>query len=227
MANYEVYNLSPLRKIIASRMSDAKQVIPHYRIRSDIHADKLVAFVKNLNSKRPDQRISISHAIVKAVAVALVECPDINIQFVDGEVLRYSQSDIAIVTAVEGGIMTPIIRCANEKPIEKISEEIKALVNRARAGKLKMSEITGGTFSISNLGMFGVKDFDAIINPPQCAILALGAIMDVPILKDGSFCVAKVFCASISLDHRVIDGVQGAMYLSALDRIIQNPELYI
>ena len=222
--NYQVIPLTPLRKIIAARMAEAKQTIPHYRVCMDIEMDALLAQRKALNADHPDDKISVNDLIIKACATTLMQQPALNCQFVDGEIHQYQQADIAVVMAVEGGLSTPIVTNANHKTVQEIARETKDLAGRAQQGALKMNEIMGGTFSISNLGMFGVDQFDAIINPPQCAILAVGAARLQPVVKNETVKIANVMRTSLSLDHRVIDGATGAQFLSALRDQLQHPE---
>ena len=224
-APYKVIPLTPLRKIIAARMTEAKQTIPHYRLSADIEMDALVALRKQYNTENLDQKVSINDFIIKACAMALMECPQINIQFAEGEVHQYSQADISVVIAVEGGLSTPVIRSANTKTLAEIALEVKALAARAQEGTLKMDEIMGGSFSLSNLGMYDVDQFDAIINPPQCAILAVASAKLKPAVKDNHITIASIMRATLSLDHRVIDGVVGAEFLSVLRRFLEKPEL--
>ena len=221
--HYQAIPLTPLRKIIAARMTEAKQTIPHYRVSTDIEMDTLLALRKKHNEKNPNDKVSVNDFIIKACATALMESPSINIQLVDDEIHQYQQADISVVIAVEGGLSTPVICNANNKTVTEIAAEVKDLSTRAQNGTLKMAEILGGTFSISNLGMYGVDQFDAIINPPQCAILAIGSAKPQPIIKDGEITVATVMRVSLSLDHRTIDGAIGAQFLSVLREQLQNP----
>ena len=221
---YKVIRLSPLRKIIASRMTEAKQTIPHYRISTDIEMDALFALRKKHNTQNPDHKLSVNDFIIKAVAMVLMECPQINSQFVDGEIHQYPQADISVVIAVEGGLSTPVVRNANNKSLSEIASEVKSLAERAQKGSLKMDEILGGSFSISNLGMYGVDQFDAIINPPQCAILAVGSAKPKPVVKVNNIVPAMVMRASLSLDHRVIDGALGAEFLAILRTTLESPK---
>jgi len=222
--DFKAISLTPLRKIIAARMTEAKQTIPHYRVCMDIQMDALLALRQQLNAENPDNKVSVNDFIIKAIANTLVEHKELNCQFIDNEIHQYNQADISVVIAVEGGLSTPVIRSADQKTVQEITQEVKALAKRAAAGQLKMSEISGGTFSLSNLGMCGVDQFDAIINPPQCAILAVGAAKAQPVVKTEKIETAKVMRASISLDHRVIDGATGAQFLSSLREQLQNPE---
>ena len=221
---YKVIPLTPLRNIIAARMTEAKQTIPHFRISADIEMDALLALRKVFNEKNPENKVSVNDFVLKACATALMENPALNSQFVDGDIHQYQQADISVVIAVEGGLSTPVVRCANKKTVQEISEEVIDLAARAQKGTLKIEDILGGSFSLSNLGMFGVGHFDAIINPPQCAILAIGSAKPQAIVKEGGIVAATVMGVTLSLDHRVIDGAVGAEFLSTLRRLLQDPD---
>lgn len=223
-AEYKTVPLTPLRKIIAARMTEAKQTIPHYRIAMDIEVDALLALRKQFNADNPDTKVSVNDFVIKACANALMENPSINIQLIDNAIHQYDQADISVVIAVEGGLSTPVIRNANDKSVQAIASEVKDLAAKAQQGGLKMDEIMGGTFSLSNLGMYGVDQFDAIINPPQCAILAVGAATPRPIIKTGKVTVATMMRVNLSLDHRAIDGATGAQFLSIFREQLQHPE---
>ena len=224
---YKVIPLSPLRKIIAARMTEAKQTIPHYRISVDIEMDTLLALRKQFNIDNPNSKVSVNDVVIKACANALMENPAINSQLIDDEIHQYQQADIAIVIAVDGGLSTPIVRHANDKSVQDIALEVRELAHRAATGQLKMDEIMGGSFSISNLGMYGIDQFDAIINPPQCAILAVGGAKQQAIIKNGELAIATMMRATLSLDHRAIDGATGAEFLSVLRKYLQTPELLL
>jgi len=220
---YRTIPLTPLRNIIAARMTEAKQGIPHYRVSMDIEVDALLALRQQINADNTNSKLSVNDFIIKACANALMEHPALNCQFIGNEIHQYEHADISVVIAVEGGLSTPVVRCVDQKNLEEIAEEVKTLAKRASAGQLKMREITGGTFSISNLGMYGVDQFDAIINPPQCAILAVGAAKLQPVIKGDTVTKAQVMRVSLSLDHRVIDGATGAQFLSTFVGLLQNP----
>lgn len=220
---YQIIPMSPLRKIIAARMSEAKQTIPHYRLSVDIDMDALLALRKQFNTDNPNDKVSVNDVLIKACANALMENPALNSQLAGDEIHQYHQADIAIVMVVQGGLSTPIIRCANKKSLQEISQAVKDLASRAATGQLKMGEIQGGSFSISNLGMYGVDQFDAIINPPQCAILAVGGAKRQAIVKNNEVVIATVMRATLSLDHRVIDGVIGAEFCRQLKYQLENP----
>jgi pyruvate dehydrogenase E2 component (dihydrolipoyllysine-residue acetyltransferase) len=222
--NYLVRPLSPMRKVIAARMSEAKRTIPHFRLMADIEVDALLARRTQLCRARPGIPLSLNDLLIKAAAHALTEVPEVNVQWAENELHQFASADISIVTAVEGGLTTPIVRKAQLKSIWEISAEVKDLAARAARNELKMDEIVGGSFSISNLGMYGVDEFDAVINPPQCAILAIGAAKSRCVAsRDLEPRVATVMRVTLSADHRAIDGIAGAHFLSALKSCIEAP----
>jgi len=222
---YTVEALSPIRKIIATRMVEATRTIPHFRLTVDMEVDALLELRNVLRVSYPDAIPSLNDFLIKASAAALMDAPAINVQWVAGEVHRYRTADISVVTALEGGLSTPIIRNADTKSILDISREVKELAARAAKNSLKMHEIVGGSFSISNLGMYGIDQFDAIISPPQCAILAIGAAKPrVVVTPARQTHIATVLRVTLSLDHRAVDGAVGAAFLAALRRRIEQPE---
>jgi len=222
---YTVVRLSPLRKLIAARMVEAKRTIPHFHLIAEIEMDALLKLRTEVNSDYPERRISINDCVIKACASALMMHPAVNIQFQGEEIHQYHQADISVIVAVEGGLSMPIVRAADRKSVHAIAEEVKALSKRAGAGQLKLNEILGGSFTISNLGAYAVDQFDAIINPPQCAILAVGAIKPrVAVNPDGAVCVAKLLRATLSIDHRAIDGMAGAAFLATLRQALEQPQ---
>jgi pyruvate dehydrogenase E2 component (dihydrolipoamide acetyltransferase) len=221
---YTARPLSPLRKIIAARMTEAKRTIPHFRLVADIEVDALLAVREKLNAAQSQAKITVNDCLVRGCATALMAHPAINCQLVGEEIHHYHQADISVVIAVEGGLSTPVIRAADRKSVREIGAEVKTLAGRAAQGQLKMNEILGGSFSISNLGGLGVDQFDAIINPPQCAILAVGrAKPRMVVSARGETRVATVLRATLSLDHRAIDGAGGAAFLQTLREIVEAP----
>jgi pyruvate dehydrogenase E2 component (dihydrolipoamide acetyltransferase) len=221
---YLVRPLSPMRKVIAARMSEAKRTIPHFRLRAEIEVDALLARRIELRQARPENTLSLNDLLIKACAQALMDVPEVNVQWAEKELHQFSSADISIVTAVEGGLATPIVRKAEAKSVWQISSEVKELANRAARNLLRMEEILGGSFSISNLGMYGVDEFDAVINPPQCAILAIGVAKSCCVVsRDLEPRVATVMRATLSADHRAIDGITGARFLAALKSRIESP----
>lgn len=222
---YTVKVLSPLRKIIAGHMTLAKQTIPHFRLLADFEMGPLLQLRDQANGARPDAKISVNDCLIKACAIALMQHPDLNAQLVGEEIHQYRDADISVVMGVEGGLSTPVLRGANRKSIGAIAAEMRALAARAAAGQLKMNEILGGSFALSNLGSYGVLQFDAIINAPQCAILAVGCAKPrVIAAADGGMRVATMLRATLSLDHRVIDGATGAAFVTSLQRIVEQPQ---
>ena len=218
------FSLSPLRKAIAIRMADSKQTIPHFRVTKDIEIDAVLILRKKINLNNPDIKVSINDLVLKASALALIEWPEINSQFYDDQIHQFSQADISVVVAVEGGLATPVLRCVNDKSVQTVATELADFVSRASKGQLKAPEITGGSFTISNLGMYEVDQFDAIINPPQVAILALGRAKKKVVVKGGSMVIRSIMRVSLSLDHRVIDGAVAAGFLTTLASYLENPE---
>jgi pyruvate dehydrogenase E2 component (dihydrolipoyllysine-residue acetyltransferase) len=213
-----------MRRAIAARMSEAKRSIPHFRLVADIQIDELLAQRKELLEKKPDRALSLNDLLIKACAQALSDVPDVNVQWAEKELHRFHAADIAVVTAVKGGLTTPILRAADSKSIWQIAAELKELTARAARNELRMEEIVGGSFSISNLGMYAVDQFDAIINPPQCAILAVGQGKPRCVaLRDSSMGIPTIARVTLSVDHRAIDGVVAAQFLSALKARIETP----
>lgn len=221
---YVVRPLSPMRRVIAARMTEAKRTIPHFRLTAEIEVDALLAQRTALRESRPGSALSLNDLVIKACAQALMDVPEVNVQWADNELHQFASADISIVTAVEGGLATPIVRKAEGKSVWQISSEVKELTARAARNELRMQEILGGSFSISNLGMYGVDEFDAVINPPQCAILAVGAARSRCVVsRDLTPRVATVMRATLSADHRAIDGVVGARFLAALRTRVETP----
>jgi len=220
---------SNIRKVIARRLQESKQTVPHFYLTADCRIDKLLDMRKALNAASPEgegaYKISVNDFVVKAVAKALVEVPQANAQWTDEAVLQLHAVDISIAVATPAGLITPIVRHADFMGLTTISKTIKDLAGRAREGKLMPEEYTGGGFTISNLGMYGVKDFAAIINPPQSCIMAVGAGEQRPIVVDGQLAVGTVMCCTLSVDHRSVDGAVGAQFLAAFKRIIEEPSL--
>lgn len=220
---FEEIPMAGMRKTIASRLQASKQTAPHFRVNIDAEIDALLATRKQLNASRGDAKISVNDFIVKACAAALQQVPGMNVQF-DGEIIRrFDDADIAVAVALDEGLITPILKQANRKGLVAISNEIRDLATRAKVGRLKNDEIQGGTFTVSNLGMFGIKNFDAIINPPQGAILAVGAGEQRPVVRNGELAVATVVSLSLASDHRIIDGALAAQFMAALKQFLEQP----
>ncbi len=213
-----------MRKAIARRLTESARDIPHFNISSDIELDKLLALRKELNEKDgADYKISVNDFIVKAVALSLKRNPDCNAAFTDDAVLKFKRVDISIAVAIEGGLITPVVKDAGGKGLAAISEEVKELAGKARDGKLQPEEYQGGTFTISNLGMFGVKSFNSIINPPQGGILSVGAGEQRAVVKDGALAIATVMSLTLAVDHRCIDGAPAAAMMKDLKAILEDP----
>ncbi|MEM9250509.1 MAG: pyruvate dehydrogenase complex dihydrolipoamide acetyltransferase [Pseudomonadota bacterium] len=223
---YEEIPLDGMRKTIAARLTEAKQTIPHFYLRRDIKLDALMKFRADLNAQLADRgiKLSVNDFIIKACALALQSVPAANAVWAGDRVLQLKPSDVAVAVAVEGGLFTPVLKDAELKSLSALSAEMKDLATRARDRKLAPHEYVGGTFAISNLGMFGIDNFDAVINPPHGAILAVGAGVKKPIVgNDGELAIASVMSVTLSVDHRVIDGALGAELLKAIVDNLENP----
>ncbi|MBO6838744.1 MAG: 2-oxo acid dehydrogenase subunit E2, partial [Alphaproteobacteria bacterium] len=213
-----------MRKTIAKRLTESARDIPHFTLQVDVEIDKLLAMRKQLNERDgADYKISVNDFIVKATALALTRVPDCNVAYTDSAILKFKQVDMAIAVAIDGGLITPIIKNCAAKGLATISKEAKELAAKARDGKLAPEEYQGGTFTISNLGMFGVKSFTSIINPPQGGILSVGAGEQRPVVKDGALSLATVVTLSLAVDHRCIDGATGAALVKELKALIEDP----
>jgi pyruvate dehydrogenase E2 component (dihydrolipoamide acetyltransferase) len=227
-APHQLVPHTTMRRVIAKRLTESKQSVPHFYLTMEIELDALLKLRGELNARSTKDgagafKLSVNDMIIKAAAIALRRVPKVNASFTDDGVAFYDDVDVSVAVAIADGLITPIIRNADQKGLATISNEMKDLGLRARAGKLKPEEFQGGGFSVSNLGMFGVKDFQAIINPPQAAILAVGAGEQRPVVKDGQLAIATVMSATLSVDHRVVDGALGAEWLQAFKAIIQEP----
>ena len=217
---------SSMRKIIARRLTEAKQTVPHFYLSTDVQLDALLKLRGDLNGRARGAgafRISVNDLLIKAAAVALREVPGVNASYTEEGIAQYSEIDIAVAVAIPDGLITPIIRGADRKGLVAVSNEMKDLAARAKAGKLKPEEFQGGGFSISNLGMFGITTFAAIINPPQGAILAVGAGELRAVVREGVLAVATMMTCTLSVDHRVIDGAMGAQWLQAFKSVVEDP----
>jgi pyruvate dehydrogenase E2 component (dihydrolipoamide acetyltransferase) len=223
---YEEVPLNGMRKIIAARLTEAKQTIPHFYLRRSIQLDSLMQARKEMNAvlEADGVKLSVNDFIIKASARALQDVPDCNAVWAEDRILKLEPSDVAVAVAIEGGLFTPVLRDADKKSISDLSREMKDLAARARGKKLAPQEYQGGSFAISNLGMMGIENFDAVINPPHGSILAVGAGMKKPVVADdGSLTTAIVMSVTLSVDHRVIDGVLGAQFLARLTLYLENP----
>ena len=212
--------LTSMRATIARRLGESKQTIPHYRVSIDLDADALLARRRSLADT--GIKVSVNDLLLEAVARALVRHPRVNAQFDGNEVLEFGQADIAVAVATDSGLITPVIRAADGKSVERLAVESRELAERARAGRLTREEITGGTFTVSNLGMYGVKAFDAIVNPPQVAILAIGAAEARPVVRYGALAVGTRMTVTLSSDHRVVDGAAAAAFLATLAELVRG-----
>ena len=223
---FEEVKLDGMRKTIAARLTEAKQSVPHFYLRRDIVLDDLMKFRAQLNRQLETRgvKLSVNDFIIKACALALQRVPEANAVWAGDRTLKFTKSDVAVAVAIEGGLFTPVLKDAEMKSLSALSAEMKDLATRARDRKLAPHEYQGGSFAISNLGMFGIDNFDAIINPPHSAILAVGAGAKKPIIgKDGELAIGTVMSVTLSVDHRVIDGALGANLLQAIKDNLENP----
>ncbi len=222
---YEAEKLNSIRKVIARRLTEAKQTIPHIYLTVDIRLDALLKLRGELNKalEADGVKLSVNDLLIKALAKALIRVPKCNVSFAGDELRKYSRADVSVAVAAPSGLITPIIVDAATKGVAQISTEMKALADKAKAGKLQPHEYQGGTASLSNLGMFGIKQFEAVINPPQGMIMAVGAGEMRPYVIDGALSVASVMSATGSFDHRAIDGADGAQLMQAFKDLIESP----
>jgi pyruvate dehydrogenase E2 component (dihydrolipoamide acetyltransferase) len=222
---YEAVKLSNMRKTIARRLTESKQTVPHFYLTVDVQLDSLLKLRGELNKALEGQgvKLSVNDLLVKALGLALVQVPDANVSFAGDTLRKFSRADVSVAVAIPGGLITPVIRDAANKRLSAIATEMKDLAARAREGKLQPPEYTGGTASISNLGMFGIKQFDAVINPPEGLILAVGAGEKRPYVVNDALAIATVMSATGSFDHRAIDGAVGAEFMSAFKTLVENP----
>ncbi|POF64220.1 pyruvate dehydrogenase complex dihydrolipoamide acetyltransferase [Novacetimonas maltaceti] len=219
---------STMRKVIARRLTEAKSTIPHFYVEMDVELDALLALRSQLNAASPAEgagayKISVNDMLIKAAAITLRRVPDVNVSFAGDMTVHYDNIDISMAVSIPDGLITPIVRQADLKSLGQISTETRGLIKRARGGKLKPQEFQGGTFSISNMGMMGVKAFSAIINPPQAAILAIAAGEARPVVREGEIRVATVMTVTLSVDHRVVDGALAAQWVSVFRSVVENP----
>ena len=221
-----------MRKTIAKRLTESKQQVPHFYLSIDVELDNLLAARSRMNTAAeaaagkggtPAYKLSVNDIIIKAVAMGLRDVPAANASWTDAAIQQYNNVDVSVAVALDGGLITPIVKNADQKALGAISNEMKDLIVRARAGKLAPEEFQGGGFSISNLGMYGIKNFNAIVNPPQGCILAIGAGEERVVVKKGQFVAANVMTVTLSCDHRVVDGAVGAEFLGAFKRYIEDP----
>jgi pyruvate dehydrogenase E2 component (dihydrolipoamide acetyltransferase) len=226
---YEARPNSSFRKTIARRLTEAKQTVPHFYLTLDCRIDALLDLRKKLNASAgeggpiPGVKVSVNDFVIRASALALRKIPDANVSWSDDAILAYQDVDISIAVATPNGLITPIIKQADTKSLRQIAAEMKDLAARARDGKLKPQEYQGGTFSISNLGMFGIREFAAVINPPQSCILAVGSGEQRAVVEDGALKIATLMTVTLSVDHRAVDGAMGAEYLGAFKALMEDP----
>ncbi|WP_018000129.1 pyruvate dehydrogenase complex dihydrolipoamide acetyltransferase [Paracoccus sp. N5] len=217
--------LDGMRRTIAARLTEAKQTIPHFYLRKSAKLDELMTFRSMLNKQLESRgvKLSVNDFIIKACALALQEVPDANAVWAGDRILKLKPSDVAVAVAIEGGLFTPVLKDAQQKTLSALSTEMKDLATRAKTKKLAPHEYQGGSFAISNLGMFGIENFDAVINPPHGAILAVGAGIQTPVVENGEVVIRNVMSMTLSVDHRVIDGALGAQLLDAIVKHLENP----
>ncbi len=220
-----VLDASPMRRTIARRLTEAKQTVPHFYLEADLDVEALAALRAELNAaaESPEAKVSFNDLLVRASALALRAVPESNASWIDGKVVRYGRVDISVAVAIDDGLVTPVVRDADKLSVGQIARVVKELAGRARARKLKPEEMQRGTFSVSNLGMFGIDRFAAVINPPEGMILAVGSVRDVPVVKGGAVVPGKRCAVTLSCDHRVVDGALGARFLQALRTLVEQP----
>ena len=224
-AAYQDAPASTMRKVIAQRLQEAKREVPHFYLTVDCEVDALLETRATLNERSDAYTLSVNDFVIRAAALALRKVPAANASWVDGALRQYTSADVSVAVAIEDGLVTPIVRNADAKGLAEISAEVKDLAGRARAKPMGLApqEYQGGTFSVSNLGMYGIKEFSAIINPPQSMILAVGTAEQRPVVKDGALAVATMMSCTLSVDHRVVDGALGARFLQAFKGLIEDP----
>ncbi|MDX6443823.1 MAG: hypothetical protein QOH71_897 [Blastocatellia bacterium] len=222
-SGYRDEPLSEMRRTIARRLVTSLGPVPHFFLTSEIDMERAADMRVAINELYPDLKLSVNDIIVKVAAAALIQHPQVNASFQDKTVRYYEHADIGVAVATENGLITPIVRAADQKPLLEIASEVRELAERARSRKLKPEEYTGATFSISNLGMFGIDEFTAVINPPEGAILAVGAMTPRPVARDKEVVVRQTMRVTMSCDHRVIDGAVGAQFLRTFKQIMENP----
>jgi pyruvate dehydrogenase E2 component (dihydrolipoamide acetyltransferase) len=228
-----------MRKVIARRLTESKQTVPHFYLSVDVELDRLLDVRKQLNDAadlaakkqgkdaKPAYKLSVNDLVIKATALAMKDIPAANASWTDAAILQYNNIDISVAVAIDGGLITPIVKNADQKSVTTISGEMKDLASRAKAGKLQPEEFQGGGLSISNLGMYGISNFAAIVNPPQGCILAVGAGAEKVVVHNGKMEIANMMTVTLSVDHRVVDGAVGAEFLGAFKRYIESPALLL
>lgn len=225
---YRDENTSKMRQVIASRLAESIGPIPTFYLTIEVEMDNTLAVRKQINDSMPEnEKISVNDIIVKAAAMSLLRHPWVNASYQDKTVRFFAQADIGVAVAIDEGLITPVIRGANLKGLAEIASEIKDLAARAKAKKLQPEEYTGATFSISNLGMMGIKEFTAIINPPEAAIIAIGSAAPTPVVRDGQIVIRSMMNVTMSCDHRVVDGATGAKFLQTFRQMLENPAMML
>jgi pyruvate dehydrogenase E2 component (dihydrolipoamide acetyltransferase) len=226
---YDVVPHDNVRKIIAKRLVEAKTTIPHFYLTTDTEIDALMKLRADINAAapvvndKPKWKVSVNDLVIKALAMSLMRVPDANVTWTEAGMLRHKRADVGVAVSIPGGLITPVVRHADTKTISQISIEMKDLAARARVKKLAPNEYQGGTSAVSNLGMFGVKDFAAVINPPHATILAVGAGIETPVVRGGKIEVRTIMTVTLSTDHRAVDGALGAQLLQAFKELIEKP----
>jgi pyruvate dehydrogenase E2 component (dihydrolipoamide acetyltransferase) len=232
--SYEVVPHDNMRKIIAQRLIQSKLTIPHFYLTIDCNIGKLLAAREEINAAAPKDKdgkpawkLSVNDFVIKALAVALMHVPEANVTWTEGGMLKHKHADVGVAVAIQGGLITPIVRQAEIKPLSLISNEMKDFAARARARKLKPEEYQGGTTAVSNLGMYGIKEFYAVINPPHATILSVGAGEERAVARAGKIEVAQMMSVGLATDHRAVDGALGAQLLGAFKALIENPVMMV
>ncbi|NYD50894.1 pyruvate dehydrogenase E2 component (dihydrolipoamide acetyltransferase) [Actinomadura luteofluorescens] len=223
----EAVPLNRFRKVAARRLTESKREAPHFYLNREVDADALLAFRATLNEALAPAKVSVNDLVVKAVATALREHPAVNVSYTEENLLFHKRVHVGVAVAVEDGLVVPVVRDADRMSVSQIGRETRELAAKARDGKLSAREMSGGTFSVSNLGMFGVDSFSAVINPPEAAILAVGAVRDEPVVRDGQVVPGKRMTVTLSVDHRATDGATAAKFLARLAELLQNPLLIV
>ena len=220
-----VEKASSMRRTIARRLTESKRDVPHYYLTIDIDAEPIWVARKDMNEELKSQgmKVSLNDILIKACAVALRRVPAVNSSWVDGMILRHQVVDISVAVAIPDGLVTPVVRDADRKGVLEISQEVAELAGRAKEKRLKLEEMTNGTFSISNLGKFGIREFTAVINPPEGAIIAVGAVRQEPVVKGDNVVPGRRMQMTLSCDHRVIDGAVGAEFMASLGKLLESP----
>jgi pyruvate dehydrogenase E2 component (dihydrolipoamide acetyltransferase) len=226
VSTYHDEPTSEVRRTIARRLVTSLGPIPHFFLTIEIEMDRAAEMRQSIKALNPELQISINDIIIKVAAAALIQHPQVNASFQDRTIRYYDRADIGVAVAIEDGLITPVVRAADQKSLSEIAAEVRDMAERARQRKLKPEEYTGASFSVSNLGMFGIDEFTAVINPPEGAILAIGAITAKPVVRDGEVVVRQMMHVTMSCDHRVIDGATGAKFLQTFKKILENP-LYL